>query len=103
MQRALLTQRILLMTLYATSAHRTELTHLKVSDIDSQRMVVHIRSGKGHKDRDVMLGPKLLTTLRTHWRCYHRKSSTWESQSDTARAEAHRVSRVGESGFMPQI
>jgi integrase/recombinase XerD len=70
-------QRILLMTLYATGARRAELTHLKVSDIDSQRMVVHIRGGKGHKDRDVMLSPKLLTTFRTHWRCYHRKSSTW--------------------------
>jgi site-specific recombinase XerD len=70
-------ERILLMTLYATGARRAELTHLKVSDIDSQRMVVHIRGGKGRKDRDVMLSPKLLTALRTHWRFYHRKSSTW--------------------------
>ena len=69
--------RILLMTLYATGARRAELTHLKVSDIDSQRMVVHIRGGKGRKDREVMLSPKLLTTLRAQWRYYHRKSSTW--------------------------
>ena len=68
---------ILLMSLYATGARNSELTHLKVSDIDSQRMVVHIRGGKGRKDRDVMLSPKLLTALRTHWRFYHRKSSTW--------------------------
>jgi site-specific recombinase XerD len=65
------------MTLYATGARNSELTHLKISDIDSQRMVVHIRGGKGRKDRDVMLSPKLLTALRTHWRFYHRKSSTW--------------------------
>jgi integrase/recombinase XerD len=70
-------ERILLMILYATGARNSELTHLKVSDIDSQRMVVHIRGGKGRKDRDVMLSPKLLTALRTHWRFYHRKSSTW--------------------------
>jgi len=70
-------QRILLMTLYATGARRSELTHLKISDIDSQRMVVHIRGGKGRKDRDVMLSPKLLAALRTHWRYYHRKFSTW--------------------------
>src|SRR5215467_14429408 len=70
-------QRILLMTLYATGARCAELTHLKVNDIDSQRMMVHIRGGKGRKDRDVMLSPKLLTALRTHWRFYHRKSSTW--------------------------
>jgi len=43
-------ERILLMSLYATGARRSELTHLKVSDIDSQRMVVHIRGGKGRKD-----------------------------------------------------
>jgi integrase/recombinase XerD len=70
-------ERIVLMTLYATGARNSELTHLRVSDIDSPRMVVHIRGGKGRKDRDVMLSPKLLSALRTHWRFYHRKSSTW--------------------------
>jgi integrase/recombinase XerD len=70
-------ERILLMALYATGIRRSELTHLKINDVDSQRMVVHIRGGKGRKDRDVMLSPKLLTALRTHWRYYHRKSSSW--------------------------
>src|SRR4029077_13798331 len=69
--------RILLMTLYATGARRAEVAHLKISDIDRQRMVVHIRGGKGRKDRDVMLSPKLLVALRTHWRYYHRQSSSW--------------------------
>ena len=50
-------QRILVMTLYATGARRAEVARLKVADIDSQRMVVHIRGGKGRKDRDVMLSP----------------------------------------------
>jgi len=40
-------------------------------------MVVHIRGGKGRKDRDGMLSPTLLLALRAHWRCYHRKASTW--------------------------
>jgi len=44
-------ERILLMTLYASGARNAELTDLKISDIDSQRMVVHIRGGKGRKDR----------------------------------------------------
>jgi integrase/recombinase XerD len=70
-------ERILLMTLYATGVRRSELTHLKIGDIDSQRMVVHIHGGKGRKDRDVILSPRLLTALRTHWCYYHRKSSTW--------------------------
>ena len=59
--------RILLMTLYATGARRAEAAHLKIGDIDSQRMVVHIRGGKGGLDRDVMLSPKLLEALRTYW------------------------------------
>jgi site-specific recombinase XerD len=53
------------------------LTRLKVSDIDSKRMVIHIQGGKGRKDRDVMLSPKLLVALRANWRHFHRKSSTW--------------------------
>jgi site-specific recombinase XerD len=67
--------RILLMTLYATGARRAEVTRLKVSDIDSQRMVVHIQGGKGRKDRDVMLSPVLLEALREHWR--RLKPKTW--------------------------
>jgi site-specific recombinase XerD len=67
--------RILLMTLYATGARRAELARLRISDIDSQRMVVHIRGGKGRKDRDVMLSPKLLVALREYWRW--RKPKVW--------------------------
>jgi integrase/recombinase XerD len=69
--------RTLLMTLYATGVRRAELTHLKVSDIDSQRMVIHVQGGKGRKDRDVMLSPKLLEALREHWRRLPRKPSAW--------------------------
>jgi site-specific recombinase XerD len=69
--------RILLMTLYATGARRAEAAHLKVGDIDSQRMVVHIRGGKGAKDRDVMLSPRLLDALRSYWRGLRRKPTEW--------------------------
>jgi len=69
--------RTLLMTLYASGARRAELTHLKVSDIDSQRMVIRIQGGKGRKDRDVMLSPKLLEELRAHWCRLQRKPSSW--------------------------
>src|SRR6266404_2819927 len=69
--------RTLLMTLYATGVRRAELTHLKVSDIDSQRMVIHVQGGKGRKDRDVMLSPKLLEELRAHGRRLRRRPITW--------------------------
>jgi integrase len=41
---------------------------LKVEDVDSARMIIHIRQGKGNRDRDVPLTPKLLKTLREYWR-----------------------------------
>ena len=69
--------RTLLMALYATGVRRAELTHLKISDVDSQRMVIHVQGGKGRKDRDVMLSPKLLKELREHWRRLRRKPSQW--------------------------
>lgn len=61
-------QRAVLMALYATGGRRAEVATLKVSDIDSQRMLVHIHGGKGRKDRDVMLSPRLLDALRAYWR-----------------------------------
>lgn len=61
-------RRTLLMTLYATGMRRSELAHLKVSDIDSQRMIIRVVEGKGGKDRDLPLSPALLETLREYWR-----------------------------------
>jgi integrase/recombinase XerD len=69
--------RTILMTLYATGARCAELTHLKLSDIDNKRMVIHIQDGKERKDRDVMLSPVLLEELRAHWRRLRRKPSKW--------------------------
>jgi integrase/recombinase XerD len=69
--------RVLLMTLYATGARRAEVARLKISDIDSERMVVHIRGGKGRTDRDVMLSPALLDELRAWWRSLKRKPTDW--------------------------
>lgn len=69
--------RVLLMTAYATGVRRAELAHLKISDIDSQRMVIHVQGGKGRKDRDVMLSPKLLEALREHWRGLRPKPKVW--------------------------
>jgi site-specific recombinase XerD len=61
-------ERTLLMVLYGTGMRRAELARLKIADIDSQRMILHVVDGKGHKDRDLPLSPALLETLRAYWR-----------------------------------
>ncbi len=60
--------RMILVPLCATGVRRTEGARIKVEDIDSQRMVIHIRQGKGARDRDVPLSPRLLEELRSWWR-----------------------------------
>jgi integrase/recombinase XerD len=65
----------ILLTLYATGMRRNELCRLKVADIDSRRMIIRIRQGKGRRDRDVPLRPNLLRVLRDYWRW--RRPDTW--------------------------
>ena len=65
-----LKHRAFLSTLYACGMRFTEAAHLKIHDIDSSRMQVHITHGKGAKERLVPLSPRLLTTLRDYWKEY---------------------------------
>jgi site-specific recombinase XerD len=67
---ASLKQRTILMTAYAAGL-RVEVVHLKITDIDSQRMVIRVNQGKNRKDRYVMLSPRLLEILRAYWREAH--------------------------------
>lgn len=60
--------KVMIMTLYATGMRSSELLHLKTDDIDSKRMIINIRRGKGARDREAALSPLLLNALRTHWR-----------------------------------
>ena len=77
----------MLMTLYATGVRRAELSQLKVEDIDSERMIVHIRQGKGNRDRDVPLTPKLLETLREYWRWMKPKTYLFPGMVNNWRAD----------------
>jgi len=67
--------RVALTTAYAAGLRLSEIRSLKVSDIDSKRMTIHIRQGKGLKDRYVMLSPKLLDLLRQYWQA--QRPTTW--------------------------
>jgi len=60
--------RIALTTAYATGLRSSEVTRLKVGDIDSGRKLIHVVLGKGGKDRNVMLSDHLLAILRSYWR-----------------------------------
>jgi site-specific recombinase XerD len=63
-----LKHRALLMTMYAGGLRVSEVTHLRVTDIDEQRGVIRIEQGKGRQDRYVMLSPHLLRVLQEYGR-----------------------------------
>ena len=60
--------RVTLTVMYGAGLRITEACALRVGDIDSERMVIHVRNGKGRKDRYVMLPQMVLSLLRTYWR-----------------------------------
>ncbi len=60
--------RAILATLYGTGLRVSEVTNLKVEDLDRSRKVIRVRRGKGHKDRQVMLAEPLREVLVAYWR-----------------------------------
>ncbi|TWU40276.1 Tyrosine recombinase XerC [Novipirellula aureliae] len=60
-------QRTFITTLYATGMRFSEAANLRIEDIDSKRMQIHITHGKGAKQRQVPLSPRLLKELREYW------------------------------------
>ena len=74
-------RRTLLITLYGTGMRRAELARLKVSDIDSQRMMIRVDCGKGGRSRDLPLSPALLEALREYWRWRKPKTFLFPSRN----------------------
>ena len=60
--------RVLFMACYAAGLRINEACHLQVADIDSKRMLIHVRHAKGDRERDTLLSPRLLVELRAYWR-----------------------------------
>jgi integrase/recombinase XerD len=77
----------MLLTMYSAGLRRSELCKLKVSNIDSGRMVIRIERGKGGVDREVPLHPKLLTTLREYWRWMRPKTYLFPGTRNGWRAD----------------
>lgn len=69
----------ILMTAYTGALRISELLNLKIEDIDSKRMIIHVRCGKGRKDRIVPLSPTVLTTLRTYFKKYRPVTHLFEN------------------------
>lgn len=79
-----LKHRALLMTAYSAGLRVSELVVLRIRDIDSKRMMIHIHGGKGNKDRMVPLSQKLLVTLREYVKAYRPKDFLFEGQNGEA-------------------
>ena len=86
--------RAMLMTLYSTGMRRAELCQLKVEDIDGGRMIIHIRQGKGGKDRDVPFDPKLRETLREYYRWMRPKTYLFPGTENGWRADKPITTKV---------
>ena len=71
----MLTSRVCLSTIYACGLRLSEGVHLRVKDLDSDRQMVHVRQGKGAKDRYVPLPPPTLALLRRYWETHRHPMS----------------------------
>ena len=71
----------ILMLIYSAGLRRSESINLKITDIDSERMVINIRGGKGKKDRISLLSDHMLVLLRNYYRAYRPKDYLFEGQN----------------------
>lgn len=76
-----LRNRTIFKTMYAAGLRVGEAVALELSDLDSQRMRIFVRQGKGNKDRYTILTPSLLETLRVYWRAYRPTKLLFSSRS----------------------
>lgn len=86
--------RAIMMTLYAGGLRISEACSLRPEDIDSRRMVIHIRAGKGGKDRYTVLSKRLLAWLRDYFRQYRPKEWLFPGQTKTGHITPEAARRV---------
>jgi integrase/recombinase XerD len=103
-----LKHRTLLATAYACGLRVSEVVHLRVTDIDSQRMIVRVHQGKGRKDRETILSERLLGQLRDYYREYRPKQWLFEGRTSgrplgAATAEVVFRSALAKSGLKKPV
>jgi site-specific recombinase XerD len=86
--------RTLLLTLYGAGLRRSEVCHLKVRDVDSQRMVLRVDQGKGGRDREIPLSPTRLAALREYYRWMRPPTYLFPGTRHGWRADAPITSKV---------
>ncbi len=89
-----LKHRALLMTIYSAGLRVSEVVHLRVSDLDSQRMVIRVERGKGQKDRYTLLAQRTLEVLRDYWREYRPQGWLFPGKPATEPLSVSAVQRV---------
>ena len=89
-----LKHRAILMTVYAAGLRSSEVLHLKVTDIDSHRMVIRVDQGKGRKDRYVMLSARLLELLREYGKKYGPQTWLFPNPSFDKPMSAKAINRI---------
>lgn len=89
-----LKHRTILHLLYSTGIRKSELLALKVLDIDSSRMLVNIKQGKGNKDRNVVLHPRILQLLRDYYRYYRPADFLFEGMNREGAYSATSLNRI---------
>lgn len=83
-----LKHRAILMLVYSAGLRRNEVRSLKISDIDSSRMLIHLHTTKGNKERYTILSPLMLDTLRQYYRRYRPSDWLFEGVTRAAISES---------------
>lgn len=87
--------RTLLVVIYGSGLRVSEAVNLKVNDIDSDRMTLHIRCAKGGKDRYVILSPVVYSALRDYWKACQFKDYIFPGKNNTNKPlSTHRASQI---------
>jgi len=89
-----LKHRVILTTIYSGGLRAGEATHLKLHDIDSSRMMIHVRGGKGNRDRYTLLAERTLDILRKYWKAYRPNSWLFPGRDPNKPISVSSIQRV---------